>query len=92
MKELYNEIEQNGLNIECWYRGLKRYSIQKLTIDDYFIVIKMSNDDSIVVEEKEGYYSVLVNKKLKYKNKKLDYSWLKEIYCEYLKSKGIRFI
>lgn len=92
MKELYKDIESNGLSVECWYRGLKNYSISKLSTKDNSIFIKMNNDDSILIKEIDGNIEVRINKQLKYKNTNLDYSWLKEIYRDYLKNKGVKFI
>jgi hypothetical protein len=86
MNDLFNSLID--LNWSGWFRGFKNLTIINSKIKENTIVLKLSNDDSILIESLDTIYHVYINKKLIYKSKKFDKDWLYHLYEWYLKSKG----
>jgi hypothetical protein len=86
MNDLFNSLID--LNWSGWFRGFKNLTIINSKIKENTIVLKLSNDDSILIESLDTIYHVYINKKLIYKSNKLDKNWLYHLYEWYLKSKG----
>lgn len=92
MLELFKQIQEKSLDIECWNRGLKKYKIQKLTNTDNQINISMNNDDKIVINKIDNMYTISINKVLKYKETTINYNWIKDLYQDFLIKKGAKLI
>lgn len=92
MYNLIDLLNSNGLNVNCWNRGQKRYKIEKISKKGDIILIKINNDDSIKIELIDSNYSVFINKKLVYKNDNISYDWIRDLYLDYLTNKGAKLI
>lgn len=71
-------------NKNVWYRGSKKLTIIKLTVD----TIKFSNEDIIQIKS-DGIY---LNKKILSNIPDLTTDELMYMYIQYLKNKGYKFI
>lgn len=92
MNELFKEIEEKGLNVECWKRGLKLFKINKIVEQSNQITIFMNNDDRIIISFIDDSYTITINKILKYKESTINYDWIKDLYLDFLVKNGAKLL